>query len=553
MGLILPQEVEIGLTSSTIKWYEDKGYEIKRIRKNGNTSVPHGSKIRVNVIDLQHGSNVTVKAECECCHKVFDIVYKRYNINRKKSNRTYCKECSLGEIQQENKHETTGIYKWGHKEYALEQLDHFIKDNKTLQGMTVKNKEGVRIRTSLNNNGYNMRELCEELGYDYLELTNQYYEDGYLNNYDNFKFEVNKFIEDYGNFPTLKNFKYDLHIPVSIISKYGNVKDLQKKIMGDQNNLLEDDRGFYNRSHYEYMVAQFLIYNKIDYLREQFPFPNPHSMLRSDFTFYGVNKETYHVEIWGYYESDVASSRSFQYNKKRKEKEELYKKYKINLISINPDVFNCSLEDIQNNLSVIFQPYISMRLLNIDIKHMVNPNKLTDEELLDRFMEYSDDNRFMPKQEVLMKNAPTLFNEMIRRYGNQNKFAKRFNKLTYSKVGLWDEELAIDVFNHIHDKYGYLLKVSEIRDKSLSKTDSMLIGYQNGMQKVFGTVTDGYLFYFDYCIKNNIKLHDNDILYLKNLSIGRHFNRKIATNERMNKAKIIIEKYYDVNFLKEVG
>lgn len=237
MGLVLPQEVEVGLTSSTIKWYEDKGYEIRRIKKNGKTSVPHGSKILVNVLDLQQGSHVVIKVECECCNKIFDVQYKRYNTNREKSNRTYCKECALEEIQRENKHEITGVYKWSHREYALEQLDNFIKENGTLKGMTVDNKEGMRIRASLNNNGYDIRELCKELGYDYLKLNGKYYEDGYLDNYDNFKYEVEKFIEDYGNFPTLKNFKYDLHIPISIISKYGNTKDLQKQIMGDKNNL----------------------------------------------------------------------------------------------------------------------------------------------------------------------------------------------------------------------------------------------------------------------------------------------------------------------------
>lgn len=184
---------------------------------------------------------------------------------------------------------------------------------------------------------------------------------------------------------------------------------------------------------------------------------------------------------------------------------------------------------------------------------MVNPNKLTDDELLDRFMEYSDDVRFLPKQEILMKNVPTLFNEMIRRYGNKNNFAKRFNKLTYSKFGLWDKNLALNIFNYIHNTYGYLLKMSYIRDKSLAKTDSMLIGYQNGMQKVFGSVTDGYLFYYNYCIENRIILHKNDISYLKNLSIGHHFNGKIATQERKDKANLILNAYYNIGYFKEVG
>jgi hypothetical protein len=399
----------------------------------------------------------------------------------------------------------------------------------------------------------NIQELCEELGYDYLELNGQYYENGYLDNYENFKFEVEKFIEDYGNFPTLKNFKYDLHIPVSVISKYGSIKDLQKKIMGDKNNLLEDARGFYNRSHYEYMVAQFLIHNGIDYLREQFPFPKPNNMLRSDFTFFGANQETYHVEIWGYYESDIASSISFLYNKKRKEKEELYNKYKINLISINPNVFNCSLDEVQSNLSLIFQSYLSMELLHIDIKYMINPNKISDMELLNRIMEYSNDNRFLPKQEILQQNIPSLFNEMIRRYGNQNTFAIKYNKLTYSKVGMWNKDFALTIMNYVHNKYGYLLRQSTIRNEYLYKKDDMLIGYINGIQKVFGCTVDAYLFYYQYCLENKIILHKIDLEYLRYLSVGYRFNGKYATQERKDKAKIILDTYYNIAYFKEVA
>jgi len=553
MGLILPQMVETALTSVTINWYESKGYKIPRIKNGSKLSVPHGTKISVNVLDLQLGSHTIVKVQCDCCNKPFNIVYKAYNTNIEKSNRTFCKECSLDEIQKENRHDITGIYKWGRREYALEQLDNFIKSNETLKGMTVNNTEGNRIRTSLRNNGYNIKELCEDLGYDYLNLNKQFYDDEYLNNFDNIKLEVNKFIEIYGYFPTTKNFIYDLHIPTSIITKYGNMNDLQKEIMGDKNNLLEDDRGFYNRSHYEYMVAQFLIHNNIDYLREQFPFPKPNNMLRSDFTFYGVDGQVYHVELWGYYETDVVSSRSFQYNQKRKEKEALYDKHKINLIAINPDTFNYSLEIVQNNLSIIFQKYMELTLTKIDIKYMINPNKLSDLELLDRLMEYSDDSRFLPKQEVLMKNVSSLYNEMIRRYGNQNNFAIKYDKLTYSKVGMWNNDFALKIFNYMHNEYGCLLRGSEIINCFLYRNDNMLIGFANGIRKVFGCTTDGYLFYYNYCLDKQIILHEKDISYLKDLSIGRYFNGKVATQLRKDKAKKILDTYYTMGYFEEVA
>ena len=544
MGILLPQEVEIKLRGGTITKYEEKGYIIPRyIDKDNISRVKRNSTLKISILDLSASSHIKVKAVCDCCGETFEVAYRdalnSYCVS--KINKMFCKKCYRQEMP---KYHINTESIWSDRKYALEQVDNFIKTYGTLKGMTVNNTEGNRIHTSLKSHKYDMEDLCTELGYDYLELKQLYYPEGYLDSFENFKKEVQKFIDNYGYFPTLQHFKRDLHIPLSVVIKHGNMSELQKKIMGNNNNLLEDDRGFYNRSHYEYMVAQFLIHNNVDYLREQFPFPKPNNMLRSDFTFYGLSNEVYQVEIWGYFEDDNVSSRSNQYNIRRKEKEKLYKDNSINLISINPNTFNSSLDIIQEKLFDIFQPYIKLGLSKIAIKYMINPNKLSDEELLARFMEYSEDDMHLPKQEIIQRNEPTLFNEMIRRYGNQNSFAKEHNKLTYSKVGLWDIDLALRIFNHMHETYGYVLSTNEMRDNGLIKTDNMLIGFKNGIQKVFGNTADGYLYYYNYCIENKLKLHDKDLSYLKNLSVGHYFNGLTATPERKSKALEILNIYF---------
>lgn len=548
MGLILPQEIEVTLCSANILWYEEKGYDIpRRYDKTRNrTTVPRGTKIFVNVLDLQCGSHVRVKIECDYCNTPYDTEYRVYLRNRERSNRTYCQKCALKHVQKETKHRVVKNHKWASREYALEQLDSFIKVNGTLKGMTVNNTEGARIRSGFRNNGYDIRELCEELGYDYLELCGKYYDDGYLDDYENFKHEVNKFIDHYGCFPTLKNFKYDLHIPINVVAKYGGVKNIQKDVMCDNNNLLEDDRGFYNSSHYEYMVAQFLIHNNVDYLREQFPFPKPYNMLRSDFTFFDSNKHKYHIEVWGYYQTDL-STRAIEYNKNKIHKEHLYEKYNMTLISIEPNTFNFPIPKIQDNLYAIFSPYINKKLMKIDIKYMVNPNKMSDSELLNRIMEYSDDDNYLPKNETLRERNPSLLNEMVRRYGGQNAFAIKHNKLTYSKVGMWDENFALNILRYMHDTYGFLLSKNAIR----MQNDDMLIGFMNGIQKVFGSLVDGYLYFYNYCLENRVALHKNDVAYLQNIINGRYFNNKTATTERKQKAKDILEAHHRADCYKK--
>lgn len=553
MSLILPQEVEIMLRGGTITKYEKLGYNIPRtIDKNGKLKVKINQKIKVHILDLSDDSDIIVKAFCDCCHNMIDIKYTNAikSISVIKFGKILCEECRKVEL---SKHKTSVPSVWSNKQYALEQLNNFIKNNGTLKGFTVNNKDGNRINVSLKNNDYNIEELCDELGYDYLELNGLYYPVGYLDNFDNFKLVVQEFINENSYFPTIKNLKFDLHIPESVYSKHGTISKIQKLIMGDNSNLLEDDNGFYNRSHYEYMVAQFLIHNNVNYLREQFPFPKPYNMLRSDFTFYDSNNNNFHVELWGFYETDNVSSRSCQYNLKRIQKEKLYSEYNIKLISINPETFNTSMDEIQDRLSFIFEPYLKLKLMHIDNKYMINPNKLSDDEILERFMEYSKDSRFLPKQYILQKEIPTLFNEMNRRYGNQNNFAKKFNKLTYSKVGLWDMDLIIQVFKHIQATYGYVLRMNKIRELISCKSDDMLIGFNDGLKKFFDNIIDGYLFYYDYCLKNKIVFHDNDISYLKDLSTGHYFNLKNATEKRKNEAGNILGRYYELAYFKEVA
>ena len=46
-------------------------------------------------------------------------------------------------------------------------LDNFIKKNGTLKGWTVNNQEGASIAARIREHGYDLEELCTELGYNY--------------------------------------------------------------------------------------------------------------------------------------------------------------------------------------------------------------------------------------------------------------------------------------------------------------------------------------------------------------------------------------------------
>ena len=95
MGLIT-NEVEITLNNRTIKWYENKGYEIPKYynKKRCKYIIKSGTKIKVKVEDLTNGSNAIVNCICDECKTKTEMTwytYRKINHNGK----TYCKPCAL--------------------------------------------------------------------------------------------------------------------------------------------------------------------------------------------------------------------------------------------------------------------------------------------------------------------------------------------------------------------------------------------------------------------------------------------------------------------------
>ena len=79
MGIVLPQEVDVGLLGTSLQHYTDLGYEIpRRIDSQGRLKILRGTKIKISVLDLPKGSNVAVKVICNICGSIHNIVYNKY-------------------------------------------------------------------------------------------------------------------------------------------------------------------------------------------------------------------------------------------------------------------------------------------------------------------------------------------------------------------------------------------------------------------------------------------------------------------------------------------
>lgn len=431
----------------------------------------------------------------------------------------------------------SGKPKWNNKEYALSKLSDFLEEHNTLIGLARCSKWQYILNQCRIYN-HNIEELCAELGYDYLKLKGLHKPLCYYNDYDILKNTIAEFIDKYGYFPTIKEMKFNLDIPSTTIQKFGGIEKIKEDIGHTENELI-DDSGFRNRSHYEYIVAQFLIHNKVSYKREQHPFPNPYDNLRSDFTFEKVDGTIYHLEVWGYKKSDVNGKRSQEYCKRKKEKIKLYEKYNINLISVENDLFSNTYDTIQEKLRMILSDVLDIdNLKNINHKYLINPYKMSDEELFSEIMKISNDSITLPKETDFTSDNKELFYEALKRFGNYNKFAKHFGVVTNRKRGYWNKDTALSRMKQIHNKYGYLPTSIEIRNNKLAKEDSLFIGFVDGVKSVFGNTIQGYLMFYENLKQN--QLGDKDLEYLSNLYNLKYFRRDNVSEKDRERAYAIL-------------
>jgi hypothetical protein len=331
--------------------------------------------------------------------------------------------------------------------------------------------------------------------------------------------------------------KYEFKFDTRHISKHGGVNKVKQK-MGYVDELdMVDDNGYYNRSAYEYIVAQYLIHNNVTYKREQYPFSSEEGLYRSDFTLCPKGSKEIHVEVWGMDSSE-------NYIKTKKKKLELYEKYNIQLISINQNTFvGKSLYRVQEILYSLFSQYVNLEYEKIDKKYLVTPNSLSDQDLFELLMEFSSDGKTLPTTTTLKeKCAYGLYNQVIKRYGNYASFAKHFSVSNHHKRFYWTEQ-----------EIEYQLNIVNQNKKDLSRksfNELNLSGLMTAIDKSKGMIQTR----LDYYDNNNVNfIHDKDLKILNNIIMNKGTNIKNhVTLKQQEQAKRILEKYYSKSTLTPI-
>jgi hypothetical protein len=408
------------------------------------------------------------------------------------------------------------------KENVLKELDSFIKEFGHAHIHKHPNGHDIYMGIISRKDGYGLMDAISDLGYDYLDVLN-HIPKGYLDDFKVLEKYIQNFIDKNNRFPTKIEMNKTIGISDGIIKKHGGIYEIKRKMNYFDKNDLIDDNNFINKSVYEFIVAQFLIKNEIPYKREQYPFEGfPY---KSDFTFYPINGDEIHVEVWGYRDQGIGE----EYNVRKIEKKKLYKENNMRLIEINYTVFdNYDHKKIQKYLEKTFSKYFNLKYKDLDYKYFI-ANKLSNEEIFEEIMSISNNNE-LPRINDIKKYNSSLYIEMLNRFGNYTNFALHFGEEPYEKNNYWNKE---KIHEHLLEIVNSGIQLNQSNIKSVKGLFKAMIRHKG--------ITDTKLEFFNDNINKLLNLHDGDIKWLTKI--------KNSTPEQQEQAKLILEKYYSKSIL----
>lgn len=190
-----------------------------------------------------------------------------------------------------------------------------------------------------------------------------------------------------------------------------------------------DINGGLCRSIIERDISNFFIINNIKFDKDpRYSEVIPQDKRIFDWKIY-FNNKIYYIEYFGLYSRNARGILGKKYLIKTKKKiKDLYLKTKINTIFIFP-------YDIKHkNLKNIFDNILDDNFINYEYStdfYGIEYGVLSDKELLDNIMKYSDNDNVLPCTKIISKKISGIYGETLKRYGNINNFALKMGKQTF--------------------------------------------------------------------------------------------------------------------------
>jgi hypothetical protein len=547
--MLLTQTVDLIWTKKNKKRYLSKNYIFTKI----------GDTFSVSVFDLPNNSTITVKAKCDYCGEETppDFTYGQYYRQALSSPvKTYAcnnPECNFKKRfdmakyrQQRGDLDEKNPFYFHFEENVMKRLEDYLLIYENLS--QIRNKpEGIRLLNIFQRHKeFDMIEMAKKLGYDEEKLNfnpvlglsreEMNSEDRRNEQFEEVKAIILEFMNNNNNrFPTCEEFCVLPGMNNSKLDKFGGIHEIRKKMGITDPVFLIDDRGWPNKSSYEYTVAQFLIHNNVPYIRDQKPFKE--SLHKSDFTFYPKEGQVIHLELWGFDESSSGSVAE-DYVATKAKKVELYNKYSksIQLVSLERSIFKRTPYDHQQaELNRILEPILKMKLKKVEQEVIIPPTMLSKEQLFKEFLKYTDDNTT-----PLYFNLPNNLRDAISiHYKNYEDFLKQNNFQPNKESTHVPVESLFDAIEELIKEEGSSWNLKSY----LQKNKDRFKGYISKVRKNRG-VFDVKLRYFGYCVEKGIPIVETDQMYLIGVA-----QKKITNITRQNEEQTM----FAIEILKKLG
>lgn len=506
--MIINKDITTTWNPTTKDHYISKGYVFTKYR----------DKLKVNTKDLVDNSNEIVEVLCTYCNNTYNRKHRNVIISIRNSivGKWACQSCNQIKIQEERKiRQEKGLIKPEDSDYliyeenVLIELDRHIKYQGSIQGLHIEN---AKLYSAIyRNKSLNMTDLIEKLGYNWGDVSSEKPRNLYKD-FNLLEEEIKAFIKDNNRFPNTYDMTKTINVDGRTIQYHGGMDEIKRKISYSDTCDLIDDRGFLNSSYLEFLVAQYLICNNVQYKREVLPFKD--SSHRSDFYIETEDGDSVHIEVWGY-SKNGKGSREIGYNRSRALKESKYKNNNIKLISLEYDEMNGKpYSEIQEYLKKELRSLEDMILKDVDTKSFIHAGLLTDKEMLDVFMKYSDDD-CLPTQEILQENNLNKYLIEIRKRYTEGYygFAKAMGKELSGYKYIWNKEsLYVELFNFVSNTKLPISKKNMIESGLHGMLNFSRIYYDRG-----GYTPIKLDFYSKY-IKENDYIHPYDLEFLSRLA-----------------------------------
>lgn len=416
--MIISKEAEVIWSHQSKNYYIEKGYKFTQ----------KGDIFLVKIEDLPIRSKARVQAKCVSCNECRDTSYSsiRKSLDDSILKEYYCKKCIPERVLAEHKFkQENGLLKRGDNGYwkfeenvnkeVLKYIETYGEVDKIVQ-------RDYALHQAVVMDGRHIDKIVKDIGLKWSEVSS-YVSNHYFKDFDKVEKAINEFISIHNRFPSSKEMSSELKIQPSDIKHHGTVDGIKDKMNYVRESDLIDDNGFRNKSIMEFKVAQYMIANNLYHKRDVLPFEN--RKISCDFFVETKNGEEFYIEVWGYGKSSTDPT-SIRYNEKRKMKEGLYKSNNLNLISIEFDeIYNLNHQELQLFLKNKFANISDKELLIFKETSFLHPKRLSDKEILDAIMIYSNVAGYLPKQDDVIKNKKHSYLHEIRlRHGSYFNFAE---------------------------------------------------------------------------------------------------------------------------------